>query len=538
MSEVKMPNAELPIRLDVNQATDQEKEFLRVLESRIVGQSSGKQAAARAFRRALNQLKDGRGPIYKLLQIGKSRTGKTLTAETAALAMHGDAEALVFIDCESYKQSHQIQQLLGAPPSYVGYKDPKDQKAGQPDPSALFARVNLIASRKGSKVPVTIVLLDEIEKASDEFLDVLLGIFDKGKIRLANNTETDFTDCIFFMTSNLAMDKVERLDKPFGFRVQGKQAVTETDIRAIVTGELKMRFKPEFLKRVNETVIFAPLTAEQLEQVVDLEVKLLKDRIRAKLTRPQRFSVDVEKSAREFILERALSDNGGVAEIKNVIETYCADLLGNEITKGTIAGGDLVLISREAGENGLCFKLLRGRANPGELVDLDKPPVGERPAAKSESISALEAFTKMKALCVEKLVQTSAQRSYNEGTIAIGVELRKLVQQMGYPAGKWEEIHAPIFEAKAYELFWSKISNCYWYWRLLQESLNQAGSLPVKEQHVRSAIERLRSQEGVAKDYRTENPTIAARLTVRGVLLINVNPETHEEYLLTNRIFA
>jgi hypothetical protein len=533
-----MPNAELPVRLDIGQATDQEKEFLRVLESRIVGQVSGKRAAARAFRRALNQLKDGRGPIYKLLQIGKSRTGKTLTAETAALAMHGDSEALVFIDCESYKQSHQIQQLLGAPPSYVGYKDPKDQKTGQPDPSALFARVNLIASRKGSKVPVTIVLLDEIEKASDEFLDVLLGIFDKGKIRLANNTETDFTDCIFFMTSNLAMDKVERLDKPFGFRMQGKQAVTEMDIRAIVTGELKLRFKPEFLKRVNETVIFAPLTAEQLEQVVDLEVKLLKERIRARLPRPQRFSLDVQKSAREFVLERALSDNGGVAEIKNVLETYCADLLGNELAKGTIAGGDLVIVSREDGEDRLCFKLMRGLANPGELVDLDKPLVGERPAAKGEALSALDAFVKIKALCIEKLVQTAPQRSYNEGTISIGVELRKLVQQMGYPATKWEEIHAPLFESKAYELFWQKISNSYWYWRLLQESLNQSTSLPIKEQAVRKAIDRLRAQEGVAKDYRLDNPTIAARLTVKGVMLITINPETHEEYLAVNRIFS
>jgi MoxR-like ATPase len=537
-----MANAELPIRLDTGKATDQELEFLRVLDSRIIGQASGKKAAGRAFRRALNKLRNGRGPIYKVLQIGKSRTGKTLTAESTALALHGDSEALIFIDCESYKQSHQIQQLLGAPPSYVGYKNPGEvdkQKPGQTDHSALFSQVNLVASRKGSKSPVTVILLDEIEKASEEFLDVLLGIFDKGKIRLANNTETDFTNCIFFMTSNLAMDKVEQLDRPLGFKVKERTTVSEEDIRGVVGTELKLRFRPEFLKRVDETVIFAPLTKEQLEQVVDLEVSLLQERVRAKLPYAERFAVDVQKPAREFILARALADDGGVAEIKQVIETQVSDALGNELAKGTIAGGDLVVVALDADGSKLTLDLLRGRADPNMLVDLDKPiAAGQAAAGSGEALSTFEALAKVRELCEQKLVTALAQRSYSESSISIGSELRKIVQRLGYRGTTWEELHRPIFTPRAYELFWSKIQNNYWYWRLLQECCNQAHNLPIELVHVHRALARLRSQEGILGDYRLDSNSVVARLTVKGMLLIQVSADTQKEELIKNRIFS
>ncbi|GEM_PF-3285718 len=536
------------IKLVVDQATEQENAFLQVLHSRIMGQEGGKKAAARAYRRSLNVLRNRRGPLYRILQIGKSRTGKTLTAESSALALHGDAEALVYVNCEHFKQSHQIQQLLGAPPSYVGYKDPKEQekaKPGQVDPSALFSRANLIASRKGSAVPVTIVLLDEIEKASPEFLDVLLGIFDKGKIRLANNSDTDFTDCIFFMTSNLAMEEVEKLSNPIGFRTR-EQEVTEKEIGSIVKQALKRRFRPEFLKRIDEVVIFAPLTQAQLEGVVELEIKLLKDRIRQHVEKPRRFAVKVEEPARRFILKVALADNGGVAEIKHVIDTRVSDVLGNELAKGTIRGGDLVVVDHVEGEEALSFLLHRGEADPSELEDLETPAPGAqkgqsgaRNALPAPNATARETLTRLRELCATKLVDHADSRSKTEKSIIIGPELKRLVAEMGHrTAGwDWDKYHLAIFEADAYQLFWSKIQSTYWYWALLQGCLNAASELPIDIQDVRQALLSLRKQEGVVNDYNLQSNTVVARLAVKGLLLLHINPESQGEELHKNRIF-
>ncbi len=222
-------------RLNTEEKSAQELGFLSVLNTRMVGQEKAKKAAARAKRRAGNPLRNKRGPVYKALLIGKSRTGKTLTAETTALSLHGDIEALVRVDCAEYQHGHEVSRLLGAPPSYVGFDDPGkggsdddqgDKKAAKASkgPTALLARQNLIASRKGSKTAITVILLDEIEKAHTSLKDVLLAIFDKGKIHLANNTETDFTDCIFFMTSNLGMEQLENFGHSIGF---GTQEITQ-----------------------------------------------------------------------------------------------------------------------------------------------------------------------------------------------------------------------------------------------------------------------------------------------------------------------
>jgi ATP-dependent Clp protease ATP-binding subunit ClpA len=338
--------------LNTQQKSAQELDFLTVLDSRIVGQVAAKEAAARAFRRAKNPLRNRRGPVYKVLLVGQSRTGKTLTAETTALSLHGNAEALLRIDCAEYQNGHEVSRLLGAPPSYRDSDDPSSNS-----PIAILARQNLIASRKGSACPITVILLDEIEKAHASLKDLLLAIFDKGKTRLANNCETDFTDCMFFLTSNLGMEQLEEFGHIRGFCTQKVKPIEEKDVAAVVTKELRNHFRPEFLKRLDETVIFAPLSQNQLEKLVEMELGFVQDRIVAALPPCDQFEVQFTPDVQSHVLRLAQENDGGVAEVKQVIERDIIDTLGGELEKGTIVGGDVVVIGFDKQLEVLTFHL-------------------------------------------------------------------------------------------------------------------------------------------------------------------------------------
>jgi len=250
------------------------------------------------------------------------------------------------VECENYKQPHQIQKLLGAPPSYVGYKDPgKKSEAGETDPSALFARVNLVASRKGSKNPITVILLDEIEKASDEFLDVLLGIFDKGKIALPNNTEADFTDCILVMTSNLGTAEMQR--QSLGFLSGRTQSQSERQrLESAAQRALRETFRPEFLNRIDEIIVFEPLTEAELEQIVDLLV----DDLLGRLTE-RGVTVRLSEAARKALVQEGYDPTFGARPLRRVVQRRIENPLAKRVLSGEVApGSDVSVDVNEAGE--------------------------------------------------------------------------------------------------------------------------------------------------------------------------------------------
>lgn len=362
------------LRLETGKPSEQETTFASSLEVRIVGQSGGKAAATRAYRRFLNPLRDRRRPIYVVYLLGEKGSGKTLTAETAAELIHGDPTAFIKINAGNYKEKHRISQLLGAPPSYVGYKDPtdpKDQpKAGQMDTSAKLSMHNKVASRKGSTVPVTIVLVDEAEKMEEELEDVFLSIFDKGDVDFGNNTVGDYTDCIFFLAGNVGADQIRKLRNKIGFRTSDD--VSPEEVTSTVNDVLVKRYKPEFIDRIDEVVVYQALTPEEKRAVVDSEILKLEERIISQLPRGLQFTLEIDKSAREFVLAEALKKDGSARRVRRVLSELIEEPLGNELIKHTINLGDGIEVTHEKGKDKLSFFLVEGA---GEVSEADRLPV-------------------------------------------------------------------------------------------------------------------------------------------------------------------
>lgn len=362
------------LRLETGKPSEQETNFHARLNVRIVGQEAGKAAATRAYRRFLNPLRDRRRPIYVAYLLGEKGSGKTLTAETCAELIHGDPTAFIKVNCGNYKEKHRISQLLGAPPSYVGYKDPSDPKdqpkPGQIDTAAKLSMHNKVASRKGSPVPVTIVLLDEAEKMVEELEDVFLSIFDKGEVDFGNNTVGDYSDCIFFLAGNVGSEQLCRLKRRMGFHVS--EQVLSEDTISTVWKVLEDRYKPEFLDRIDEVVVYQALTAAEKRAVVDSEIVRLEERIMSQLPRGLQFALEIDEEAREFVLAEALKGDGSARKIKRTLSRLVEEPLGNELIKHTISLGDVVEVTHEKGKGELSFFLVEGA---GEVAEADRLPV-------------------------------------------------------------------------------------------------------------------------------------------------------------------
>jgi hypothetical protein len=523
------------VRLSPEVKSEQELSFYGVLDSRIVGQAAAKKAAARARRRAGNPLRNKRGPVYKALLIGKSRTGKTLTAETTALSLHGDADALVRVDCAEYQHGHEVSRLLGAPPSYVGFDAPggndddqggdkKNAKAPKA-PTALLARQNLIASRKGSKTPITIILLDEIEKAHTSLKDVLLAIFDKGKIRLANNTETDFTDCIFFMTSNLGMEQLENFGRTMGFLNREPKEPTEADVAQVVNKELKQHFRPEFLKRVDETVIFAPLTQDQLDKLVAMELGFVQDRIVKGLPAEAWFEIKFAEGVHAHILAVTAKEGGGVAEVKQTIERDIIDVLAGELEKKTIAGRDLITVGFDKGLSVLTFDQEKGKGVPPMAADSTAPDKGESVTATPAKAKVPADLLELRQLIAAKLAASESERQLSQSTITFGTELSVLSRKLGGQTKDLDSVQKTFMTSEAHKLLWSKVSNAYWFWKIYQGAAKSASALPIKSSDVETSLANIRDAIGIRRvsdkyDPNKDTTVNGMRYLDAGVLLL------------------
>ncbi len=351
-------------RLQTSVASPVQSQFEQALGVRVIGQPNGVALAARARARAENPLRNKRRPIYVALLLGPTSVGKTETVREAAFLTHGDPDAFIQINAAAYKEKHRISQLIGAPPGYVGYKDSDDprederKKKGLKDKSAKLSKENLIASRKGSKVEITYVLIDELEKAGEDFFDLLLSIFEDGVIDFGNNEEADFRQVVFFLTGNVGAFEVARLGNKMGFITK---PVTHDDIESTVEGAMKNVFKPEFLARIDEICVYNKLSKSDLLRIVGTEVIRLKDRILNDLPRGTQFELRVDALAEAYLLEQALVNGDNARDIRRICDKLLTDALGNELMKGSIPLGSLVEVTHEEGDSGLSFFLTEGQ---------------------------------------------------------------------------------------------------------------------------------------------------------------------------------
>jgi hypothetical protein len=350
------------IVLDPYTPSPSEEAFVHQFGRKIVGQPAAEQIASMVHNAYSNPFRDKTRPIGVYYLVGPSRTGKSYTGEVLAELMHGTQEALTRLQCGDYEEDHQVADLRGAPPGYIGFKDVGKLKltADDEDPTTPISNHNLMRLRMKSGKEIDIVLLEEFEKSSYDFYKFWMGAFDKGKVKLSDGRIVDFTNTVFILTSNLGMERLEDLAKgSIGFTNGGPKKVTEDDVKGVVDEEMKRRYKPEFRNRLDAVVIFRPFSAEELGKIVVTELTRIQDRISKQAPVGKRFKLVCDEGARKQLL---IQTGTNVAELKRVMQKELLTPLGRLFNLGKLPPACTVTVSYNAGLDRFDFGMLPGTA--------------------------------------------------------------------------------------------------------------------------------------------------------------------------------
>jgi ATP-dependent Clp protease ATP-binding subunit ClpC len=309
------------------------------LAKSVVGQKDAVAALAKALRRARTDLKDPKRPIGCFALLGPTGVGKTLLARTLAEQMFGSNQALIQLDMSEYMEKFTVSRLIGSPPGYVGYEE-----GGQ-------------LTEKVRRQPYSVVLFDEIEKAHPDVTNMLLQILEEGKLTDSLGRVVDFRNTIVLLTSNVGSEAL-RKQGSMGFAKSSDDASYEA-MRGRVLDEAKKFFRPEFLNRLDDIVVFRSLGKPELNTILDLEVAKVLERIRRK-----NVTVVLDDKAREFLIEKGFDPQYGARPMRRSIEKYLEDPLAEEILRGTLIDGQPVTVT--ADKDKLLFKQ-RNEAAEGAL---------------------------------------------------------------------------------------------------------------------------------------------------------------------------
>ena len=292
------------------------------LKGKVIGQDEAVIAISKALRRSRADLKDPRRPIGSFVFLGPTGVGKTFLARTLAEFMFGDADALIQIDMSEYMEKFTASRLIGSPPGYVGYEE-----GGQ-------------LSEAVRRRPYSVVLFDEIEKAHPDVMHLLLQILEEGKITDSLGRKIDFRNTIIIMTSNVGADLI-RKQTTLGFGAPNLNDNYDA-MRDKILEETRRAFKPEFLNRLDDTIVFHTLTKPDLIQIVDLEVAKVIQRIKAK-----DIHLILEESAKEFVIEKGYDPQYGARPMRRAVERYLEDPLAEELLRGNIKTHENIHVKRD-----------------------------------------------------------------------------------------------------------------------------------------------------------------------------------------------
>ncbi len=299
------------------------------LHKRIVGQSEAVKAVSNAIRRARSGLKDPKRPIGSFIFLGPTGVGKTELARALAEVLFGEEDAMIRLDMSEYMEKHTVSRLLGSPPGYVGYDD-----AGQ-------------LTEKVRRRPYSVILLDEIEKAHPEVFNTLLQVLEDGHLTDSHGRRVDFRNTVVIMTSNVGANTI-RQESKLGFKPQ-TQADSYKEMRDNVMSELKRTFRPEFLNRVDEVIVFHALEKEHLVEIVELMLKELGERIKE-----FNMELDFTETAKKYLAEQGYDPTYGARPLRRVIQKQVEDRMSEKMLNGEFTHGDTVIVDVE--EEKLLFK--------------------------------------------------------------------------------------------------------------------------------------------------------------------------------------
>ena len=313
-------------KIPVNRLTENEAARLQKLESvlqrRVVGQEEAVTAVSKAVRRGRVGLKDPKRPIGSFLFLGPTGVGKTEVSKALAEAVFGKEDAMIRVDMSEYMEKHSVSKLIGSPPGYVGHEE-----GGQ-------------LSEKVRRNPFSVVLFDEIEKAHPDVFNVLLQVLDEGHITDSQGRKVDFKNTIIIMTSNAGAQAIIE-PKRLGFGSKEDEKQDHQKMKDSVMEEVKRIFKPEFLNRIDETIVFRALNKEDMKQIVTIMVKELQKRCKEQLN----IELNVTSAAKAFIVDKSFDRKYGARPLKRKIQDEIEDRLSEEIIKGAVKAGDKVTIS-------------------------------------------------------------------------------------------------------------------------------------------------------------------------------------------------
>ncbi len=289
------------------------------LHKKVISQHEAITAISKAVRRSRSGLKDPKRPMGSFIFAGPTGVGKTLLAKALAEFMFGDEEALIQIDMSEYMEKHNVSRLIGAPPGYVGYEE-----GGQ-------------LTEKIRRRPYAVVLLDEIEKAHPDVFNMLLQVMEEGRLTDSFGRNVDFRNVILIMTTNAGAEAIKNESK-FGFDRPTEDA-NYADMKERVMDRIERVFRPEFLNRLDDTIIFRHLTNEDLKEVVDLELSKVKDRLAER-----GLVLVLSDEAKQFLIKKGSNLDYGARPLRRAIENFVEDPLSEELLKGEFVGKDLITV--------------------------------------------------------------------------------------------------------------------------------------------------------------------------------------------------
>ena len=374
--------------LDPTRRSHDARDFETSLRRKIVGQNQAIEKVAEIYQMFLAGLNPPGRPVGNLLFLGPTGSGKTRVVEAMAEALFGDARACIKIDCAEFQHSHEIAKLIGSPPGYLGHRE-----------THPLLTQEALNQWHTEKLKVSILLFDEIEKASDSLWQLLLGILDKATLTLGDNRRVDLSSCIIIMTSNLgAVEMTGLVEAGFGFAPKPVQVDDSLDekINRTAVEAARRKFTPEFMNRIDKVVVFKTLRPEHLQQILEIELGMVQQRVLMAAGANQ-FVFNCTPQVKNFLLAEGTDPKYGARHLKRAIERHIVFPLANLVATGQVKLGDFVRIDL-LGESKLTFvKEAEGAMVPMLLerygAAAGAPPIAAtaraaRPAAQRKEFGA------------------------------------------------------------------------------------------------------------------------------------------------------